>query len=240
MKKSLLQKLNAAKRAKQPVAHVTDMVTGQQALVHVRHDGTLATEGEIGLSDELLAQVAELVRADKAAEISAGETTCVVNPHNPPLRLAIVGAVHIAQALTPIATLAGYEVTIIDPREAFATTARFPDVRVTTDWPEDAMAAFAPDSRSAIVALTHDPKIDDPALDVALKSPAFYIGALGSGKTQKARRERLSSAGYDAAALARIHGPIGLDIGARTPAEIALSIMAEMTLSLRGPKHGKA
>jgi xanthine dehydrogenase accessory factor len=129
--------------------------------------------------------------------------------------------------------LAGYDVTIIDPRAAFASPARFPNVTLRCEWPDEAMTALAPDTRTAIVTLTHDPKLDDPALAVALKSPAFYIGALGSKKTHAARIERLTAQGFDAEALSRIHGPIGLAIGAKSPAEIALSIMAEMTSVLR-------
>jgi len=157
---------------------------------------------------------------------------------NPPLRLIVIGAVHIAQALVPMATLAGYAVTVIDPRGAWASEARFPGVNVIQDWPEEVMIAQKPDRRTAIVALTHDPKLDDPALAVALKSDAFYIGALGSKKTATARAERLKQSGSDPDAIAGIDGPIGLNIGAVSPAEIAVSILAKMTLALRGPKGG--
>ena len=152
---------------------------------------------------------------------------------NPPLRLMVIGAVHIAQALAPMASLAGYHVTVVDPRRAFATDSRFPDVAMTQDWPDEAMTALAPDRRTAVVALTHDPKLDDPGLDVALRSEAFYIAALGSRRTHAGRLERLAELGHDAATLARIHGPAGLDIGAVSPAEIAVSVMAEMTRALR-------
>jgi xanthine dehydrogenase accessory factor len=150
--------------------------------------------------------------------------------HNPPLRMVVVGAVHITQALVPMAQMAGYDVTLIDPRAGFANGARFPGIAVLDDWPDVALAGLGLDARSAVVALTHDPKLDDPALIAALATPAFYIGALGSTRSHAKRAERLAVAG---AAFARIHGPVGLDIGAATPAEIALSIMAQVTAVLR-------
>src|SRR5690625_1514824 len=151
----------------------------------------------------------------------------------PPLRLAIVGAVHISQALVPMAAIAGYEVTVIDPRQAWATEARFPGVNLITEWPDYALEAFQPDARTAVVTLTHDPKLDDPALVQALRSQAFYIGALGSTRTHSRRLERLRAEGLEETALARIHGPAGLAIGARSPAEIALAVLAQMTSVLR-------
>jgi xanthine dehydrogenase accessory factor len=153
---------------------------------------------------------------------------------NPPLRLIIVGAVHIAQTLAPMAALAGYAVTIIDPRRAFATDARFPDVTLIGEWPDEFMATMTLDRRTAVVTLTHDPKLDDPALQTALKSDAFYIGALGSKRTHAARLGRLRSAGFGDGDCARIRGPVGLDIGALSPAEIAVSILAQITQVLRG------
>lgn len=150
-----------------------------------------------------------------------------------PLRLAIVGAVHIAQALAPIATLAGYQVTLIDPRRAFADAARFPGVKLLAAWPDEALPDFRLDSRTALVALSHEPRIDDPALIAALRSPAFYIGALGSRGSAEKRRDRLRVQGVADEALARIHGPIGLAIGAATPAEIAIAIAAQLTGALR-------
>lgn len=154
---------------------------------------------------------------------------CFILVRNPPPRVLIVGAVHITQALAPMAALAGYEVTVIDPRGAFATVDRFPGVALSDDWPDDAVKGLRPDLRTAVVTLTHDPKLDDPALIAALQSDAFYIGALGSRKTHAARLERLGAAGFDAAALARIHGPAGLAIGAKSPAEIAISVLAQLT-----------
>ncbi len=157
--------------------------------------------------------------------------------HNPPLRMAIVGAVHIAQPLVTMARLAGFDPVVIDPREAFASDARFPGETLVHDWPDEAVAAFAPDHRSAVVTLSHDPKIDDTAIEQALASDCFYIGCLGSTRTHAKRLARLSEAGIGEDQLARIHAPVGLDIGAKSPAEIAVSIMAQIVLTLRGPKR---
>ena len=173
------------------------------------------------------------LRDDRSGFEPDGETFVAV--HAPPLRLAVVGGVHVAQALVPMAALAGYAVTVIDPREAFASPDRFPGTTLAHDWPDEAMAAFAPDARSAVALLTHDPKLDDPALRVALASPAFYVGALGSTRTHAKRVARLREAGVEEAAIARIDAPIGLDIGARTPGEIAVAILGAMTRALRRP-----
>ncbi|WP_299839329.1 XdhC family protein [uncultured Jannaschia sp.] len=177
--------------------------------------------------------VAERLRADRSDFEPDGRT--FVTLHVPPLRLIVVGGVHVAQMLVPMARLAGYAATVIDPREAFASPARFPDTALTHDWPDAAMTALAPDARTAVVLLTHDPKLDDPALMVALGSPAFYIGALGSTRTHAKRVARLDEAGIDADRIARIDAPIGLDIGSRTPGEIAVAILAAMTQALRRP-----
>jgi xanthine dehydrogenase accessory factor len=155
---------------------------------------------------------------------------------NPPLRLAVIGGVHIAQPLAEMARSLGVDMVLIDPREAFASPARFPDIRIVNEWPDAALAALGPDHRTAVVALTHDPKLDDPALSVALKSEAFYIGALGSTRTHAKRVDRLREAGFSEAEIARIDAPIGLDIGAASPAEIAVSVAAEMTERLRRPE----
>ena len=173
------------------------------------------------------------MRADKAQTVNTPKGSVFLNVFNPPLRMAIVGAVHIASPLVAMAEIAGYDVTVIDPRRAFATDARFPDTHLVTDWPDEAMDTFHPDARSAIVTLTHDPKLDDPALERALRTPAFYIGCLGSKKTHAARLERLRRMGFSDDELTRIHGPVGLSIGARSPAEIAVSIMAQITDVLR-------
>ena len=156
-----------------------------------------------------------------------------VTIHNPPLRLVVVGAVHIAQALVPMARIAGYDPILIDPRETFGSEARFPGETILNDWPDEAVETAGLDSRTALVLLTHDPKLDDPALMRALRSGCFYIGALGSTRTHAKRVSRLEEAGFTEAEIARIHGPIGLDIGAAGPAEIAVSIMGEMTRVLR-------
>jgi xanthine dehydrogenase accessory factor len=175
-----------------------------------------------------------LSAAALAADKPAQHEGWFIHPHNPPLRLIIVGAVHAAQAMLPIAAALGYAVTVIDPRRAFATEERLPGVTIVAEWPDDAMAALAPDTRTAIVTLTHDPKIDDPALDAALRSPAFYIGALGSTRTHAKRVARLREMGHAEETIARIHAPVGLDIRGVTAPEIALSVMAEIVAVRRG------
>ena len=153
--------------------------------------------------------------------------------HNPPLRLIVVGAVHIAQPLLQIARTCGYAPTLIDPRAAFGSAERFPGETILEDWPDEALAALEPDARTAIVTLTHDPKLDDPAIRVALNSPAFYLGCLGSTRTHAKRVDRLTAEGFTPDQIAKIHAPVGLDIGAKTPAEIAVSVMAQITETLR-------
>lgn len=170
-------------------------------------------------------------RMDRSGFEEDGATFVAI--HNPPLRLIIVGAVHIAQALVPMARIAGYDPLLIDPRESFGSQTRFPGETVVQDWPDEGVRAFGLDARSALVLLTHDPKLDDPALIEALRSEVFYIGALGSTRTHAKRVARLQEAGFSEAEIARIHGPIGLDIGAAGPSEIAVSILAEMTRVLR-------
>jgi xanthine dehydrogenase accessory factor len=170
------------------------------------------------------------LRSDRSGMEEDGRFIAV---HNPPLRLIIIGAVHIAQPLLTIARTCGYAPTLIDPRGAFGSEARFPGETILEDWPDEALAGLKPDSRTAIVTLTHDPKLDDPALTIALQAPVFYIGALGSKKTHARRVERLTAQGFTADQIARIGAPVGLDIGAKTPAEIAVSIMAEITQALR-------
>lgn len=174
-----------------------------------------------------------LFDADRSGFDESGVTFTAI--HNPPLRLAIVGAVHIAQDLSKMARIAGYDVTIIDPRAAFGSAARFPDEVLVEEWPDAALGAHGLDLRTAVVTLTHDPKLDDPALIAALHSPVFYIGALGSTRTHAKRIARLCAEGFGAEELARIDAPIGLDIGAKSPAEIAVAVMAELTERLRRP-----
>jgi xanthine dehydrogenase accessory factor len=174
------------------------------------------------------------LRDDKSGTFNICGTDWFLHAHNPPLRLIDVGAVHIAKALVPIASQVGFAVTVVDPRRSFASDERFPDVAVSTEWPDEALDALRPDTRTAVVTLTHDPKLDDPALDRALRSPAFYIGALGSRRTHGARLKRLREMGHDEAALNRINGPVGLDIEAVTAPEIALSIVGEIIAVRRG------
>ncbi|MEQ9607851.1 MAG: XdhC family protein [Kiloniellaceae bacterium] len=223
MKRQILDRLQQARADKRPAALVTDLADGRQLL---QVDGK--TTGDLPLTAAQLAEVAAAVTADRSGPLPE-HPNLFVHVYNPPLRLLIVGAVHISQALVPMAQIAGYEVVVIDPRKAWANAERFPSVLLVDDWPDEAMEALAPDHRSAVVVLTHDPKLDDPALRVVLHSPAFYVGALGSRKTHARRIERLSDEGVSVEALARIHAPIGLAIGAKSPAEIAVSIMAEIT-----------
>jgi len=224
MKRALLDRLLAERSAKNPVALVTAIPGGAQALV--TEDGV---EGDLPLDAAALAAIRPMLRRDESGTVEQEGERLFVQCHNPPPRLLIVGAVHIAQALAPMASLTGYGVTVIDPRRSFATDSRFPGIDMRGDWPDEAMAALSLDRRTAVVTLTHDPKLDDPALETALRSPAFYIGALGSRKTHAARQSRLARAGFSADEIARINGPVGLDIGALSPAEIALSIMAQIT-----------
>jgi len=228
VKIDLLEKRLEAQRAGQTTVLVTDLKTGAQMLL-----GGGIAQGDLTLGNEERAAINRAVIDDRSQTIDSPQGTLFVEVWSPPLRLIVVGAVHIAQTLARMAVETGYDVTIIDPRSAFASEERFPGVTLATDWPDEVLPALKPDKRTAIVTLTHDPKIDDPALQAALRSDAFYIGALGSRRTHAKRGQRLESAGFDAAAFARIHGPVGLDIGALTPGEIAVSILAEITATLR-------
>ena len=165
---------------------------------------------------------------NKTGTVTLGDEIWFIEARNPPPRLILVGGVHIAQTVVPLAVMTGFAVTLVDPRRGFGNPERFPGAAISNDWPDEALRAVRPDGRTAIVTLTHDPKLDDPALDEALRSEAFYIGALGSRKTHAARLERLAALGHDAAALARIHAPVGLNIGAVSAPEIALSVIAEI------------
>jgi xanthine dehydrogenase accessory factor len=228
MKLALVERLLEARRAKRPAALLRWLTSGEEALVVA---GEVVAGGPV--DEPVLHAVAEAQRRDRGRTLETASGPLFIQPFNPALRLIVVGAVHIAQSLVPMARLVGYDVTVVDPRRAFASDVRFPDVAVRHDWPDEALAELRLDARTAVVTLTHDPKIDDPALDLALKSEAFYIAALGSKRTHAGRLERLAALGHDKVALARIHGPAGLDIGAESPAEIALSVMAQMTAVLR-------
>jgi len=224
-----------AAEAKQPLALVTDLANGQQAMV-----GAGPESGALPLSEPLRVAALRALESERSTSFEDAGRRYFINVLSPPRRLAVVGAVHIAQQLVPMAAMAGYDVTVIDPRSAFASDARFPGVTLVSEWPDAALAAFAPDRRSAVVTLTHDPKLDDPALAAALRSPCFFIGALGSRKTHASRLQRLTEQGFTAGDLARIHGPVGLAIGAVSPAEIAISILAQMTEVLhKGGAAGK-
>ncbi len=215
--------LNAARNAHRAVVLATELSSGRTQLIYPDETGRSV------LADA----AAKAARHDESETVDADGTAWFLTVFNPPLDLAIIGAVHIAQPLARIAALADYAVRVIDPRTAFATQERFPNVALSHEWPDEALAVRPLTARSAIVALTHDPKLDDPALTAALRSPAFYIGALGSRQTHARRLDRLKAQGFSDAELARIHGPIGLNIGARSPAEIAVAVLGQMTAILR-------
>ena len=217
MTPEILAALEQAKRDKRPVVLATRLPSGEQRLLP---DPEAAAD--------LNEAAARALARDESGTVRLGETDFFLHAYNPPPRLIVVGAVHIAQALVPFAVPCGFSVTVVDPRRSFASDERFPNVEISTDWPDEALAEFAPDSRTAVVTLTHDPKLDDPALDHALKSRAFYIGALGSHRTHAARLKRLRELGHQDTALSRIRGPVGLNIEAVTAPEIALSIIAEI------------
>ncbi len=231
MRQGMAHALLAAQREARAVALYTPLDGGLQRLLD-----------EAGLAlleitePELAAAGRAALSSDRAQLVTDQGREVLITPHNPPLRLIIVGAVHISESLCTMARESGYAVIVIDPRTAFLRPERFPGVRLIGEWPQQAFAELQPDARTAVVLLTHDPKVDDPALLAVLPTPAFYVGALGSTRTHARRLQRLTEAGVDEATQARIHGPAGLDIGARTPAEIAISVLAEITLALRGAK----
>jgi xanthine dehydrogenase accessory factor len=213
----------AAKRA---VVLATNLNSGEQRLLR---------RGE-GDTDAERTHVKQALQLD-ACVTADTEPQLFYQPFNPPLRMVVVGAVHVAQPLSVMAALAGYEVTVIDPRESFAAADRFPGVTLSLQWPDEALQSLKLDARCAIVTLTHDPKLDDPALQMALRSDAFFIGSLGSRKTHASRLRRLAKAGFSEPDLERINGPVGLHIGARSPAEIAVSVLAQITQTLRQPRR---
>ena len=223
MKLDILAALNTERNARRAAVVVTDVASGEQRLVKA-----------VDVAKDPLREVLEKhLRSGKSGMEEMPQGRVFLTVHVPAMRLIITGAVHISQALAPIAAMLGYDVTIVDPRTAFASPERFPDVKVIAEWPDIALPPLGVDRYTAFVALTHDPKIDDPALLHALQRDCFYIGALGSRKTHGRRIERLKGQGISDDDLARVHAPIGLDIGAVSPAEIAIAIMGEITASLR-------
>jgi len=223
MKPETLALLRAACAGRRPIARVAALDGSAEAVV----------EGDIGpLPAPVLATARAALRQNRSHDFEHEGRRWFVQVFNPPLRLIVVGAVHISQPLIAMAGSLGYDVTLVDPRGAFATGQRFPGVAICDEWPDDALDALGVDARTAVVTLTHDPKLDDPALHVALRSEAFYIGALGSRKTHARRVERLVEAGFGAGDIERICAPVGLDLGGRAPAEIALAIAAQMTGAL--------
>jgi xanthine dehydrogenase accessory factor len=228
MKLDILASLNTERAARRAAVVVTDVTSNAQRLVKAADV----------VRDPLRELIEKHIRSGKSGMEETPQGKVFLTVHVPPPRLIAIGAVHISQALAPMAKLLGYDVTIVDPRTAFATAERFPDVTVIAEWPDVALPPLGVDHYTAFVALTHDPKVDDPALSHALARDCFYIGALGSRKTHARRLERLKGQGITDASLARIHAPIGLDIGAVSPSEIAIAIMGQITQRLRkGPEQ---
>jgi xanthine dehydrogenase accessory factor len=223
MRLDILKALNAERAARRAAVVITDVATGAQRFV----------AGVDVRADPLRETLESHLRSGKSGMEETPRGRVFLTVHVPPPRLVVTGAVHISQALAPVARLLGYDVTIVDPRTAFASPERFPDVKLIPQWPEEALPPLGVDRYTAFAALTHDPKIDDPALLHALSRDCFYVGALGSKKTHARRLERLKTQGVTEAALSRIRAPIGLAIGAVSPGEIAVAIMAEITASLR-------
>jgi xanthine dehydrogenase accessory factor len=229
MKLATLAELNAERAARRPAIVITDVATGEQRLVKQKDF----------VVDPLREELATALRMGKSGMIEVGGKKLFLNVYAPTARLVVIGAVHISQALAPIAQSLGYDVTVVDPRTAFASLERFPGVPLIAEWPDEALPPLNIDHYTAFVALTHDPKIDDPALLHAFQRDCFYIGALGSRKTHAKRGERLMAQGAKESDIAKIHAPIGLAIGAVSPSEIAVSIMAEITAQLRLPAKQK-
>ena len=229
MKLETLTQVNVERAARRPVIVITDTANGEQRLVRANDIAT----------DPLSAELSKQLRMGKSANVEAGGKKLFLNVYAPTAKLVIIGAVHISQALAPLARSLGYDVTVVDPRTAFASPERFPDIPLVAEWPDTALPPLNVDAYTAFVAVTHDPKIDDPALLHAFERNCFYIGALGSRKTHAKRGDRLRAQGAKDSDLARIHAPIGLAIGAVSPSEIAVSIMAEITAVLRLPPKEK-
>lgn len=225
MNRDLLRRLQERRAQKRSCAVVTKLSSGTSALIDEND-----RMGDLVLNDEQLSAVRARMAADQSGLLDDG---LFVRVYQAPLRMVIVGAVHIAKALAPMAVIAGFDVIVVDPREGFVRSEQMAGISAIVAWPDEAMNSLKPDGRTAVVTLTHDPKLDDPALAGALRSRAFYIGALGSRKTHAKRLERLKADGFSDADIARIHGPVGLDINALTPAEIAVSIVAQVIAVLR-------
>jgi xanthine dehydrogenase accessory factor len=228
VKREILAGILADAAAKRSVVLATDLGSGEARLVH-------PFDPEPGADAALVAAAREAAERDASTKVELGGATVFLRVFNPPVRVLVVGAVHIGQAFARMVQLAGYDVLVVDPRRAFATPDRFEGIPLAVEWPDEALARTGIGRRTAVVTMTHDPKIDDPALAAALRSDAFYVGALGSKKTQAARRERLRAMGFGDADLARIHGPVGLPLGAVSPGEIAVAILSELVGALRRP-----
>ncbi|HJO72909.1 MAG TPA: XdhC family protein [Rhodospirillales bacterium] len=216
-----------------PAALVSHLASGAHAVV--RAD---SVNGDLDLAPETVEETRLALRDNRSTSIEDPGGAVFARVFNPPLRMIIVGAVHISQSLAPMAALSGFDVTVVDPRGTFATVERFPGVSLSHQWPDEALAALAPDSRTAVVTLTHDPKLDDPALQAALDSDVFYIGALGSRRTHAKRLERLRTEGFGDDELARIYGPAGFDLGGRASSEIAVAVLAEAIAASHGKRSG--
>ncbi|MBK18393.1 MAG: xanthine dehydrogenase [Rhodospirillaceae bacterium] len=224
MKTAILDQILQDQEAKTPVALATELATGDQALIY--YD---SAKGDLANKPGILEAARRAIQDDKTGTVTIDNGEVFFQTFNPPLRMLIVGAVHIAQPLSRMASVVGYDVTVVDPRQSFASPERFPGIALNHEWPDDGLRELDIDRRTAIVTLTHDPKLDDPALGVAIRSEAFYIGALGSRGTHAGRVERLKGEGFTETEISRINGPVGLNIGAISPAEIAVSILGEVT-----------
>jgi xanthine dehydrogenase accessory factor len=223
MKIETLKALQEARTARRAVTLATRLSDAAETLVYRDK-----AEGALANDNALVSAARRALDTGKSETIEVAGQKLFLNVYVPPARLIVVGAVHIAQSLAPMATMLDFDVTVVDPRGAWATSQRFPGVKVIKDWADEAFQAMGLDASTAVVTLTHDPKLDDPALESALKSDVFYVGALGSKRTHAKRKERLIEAGITEEQFARIHGPVGLNIGAKSPAEIAVSILGQI------------
>jgi xanthine dehydrogenase accessory factor len=219
----LLEQLCEARSRRESIVRLCDVTSGAEEVWNAEGPSRV-----LGGDEQALRAVALAVHRERSTLVEVAGRRLFVHVLTAPLRLVIVGAVHLAQAVVDLATLAGIDVTVVDPRTAFASVERFPGIPLSHEWPDVALTSLRLDRRTAVLVLSHDAKLDDPALEAALRSDCFYIGALGSQRTQRARRERLVEAGFAEVELERIHGPVGLDIGALTTPEIAISIMAQL------------